>query len=89
MPAKMWNVQIEITEVDRLTKAEARLLGKDSEALVGQGTARCNPSDENVPSIGDELASARALSDLSHQLLHAAAMDIESHTHQRVQRLSV
>jgi len=30
-----------------------------------------------VPVIGEELAAARALSDLSHQLLHAAAARIE------------
>ncbi|MCP2261467.1 protein of unknown function (DUF1876) [Streptoalloteichus tenebrarius] len=87
MGNKMWQVQINISEVDRMTRVEARLSGKDSEELVGQGTARCNPADENVPSIGDELATARALSDLAHQLLHAAAKDIEAHTHERVQRL--
>ncbi|MFP3991090.1 DUF1876 domain-containing protein [Streptomyces sp. E11-3] len=88
MPAKTWNIQVEISEVDRLTKAEAKLMGKDGE-VVGHGTARANPSDENVPAIGDELACARALSDLTHQLLHAAAMEIESHTHERVRGLSV
>jgi hypothetical protein len=87
MPAKMWNLQVTISEVDRLTRAEARLMGKDDEELIGEGTARCNPEDENVPAIGDELACARALSDLAHQLLHNAAEDIESHTHKPVQGL--
>lgn len=37
--------------------------------------------DSNVPEIGDELAAARALADLSHQLLDAAVQDIEDVTH--------
>ena len=35
-----------------------------------------------MPEIGDELAVARALSDLGHQPLDAAASDIEHITHQ-------
>ncbi|WP_156725343.1 DUF1876 domain-containing protein [Streptomyces apocyni] len=88
MPARMWNVQVSIVEEDPLTKAEARLLDGEKE-LVGNGEARCNPDDENVPDIGDELACARALSDLSHQLVHIAAAEIESHTHKPVQGLRV
>ena len=43
-------------------------------------TARPNarPSDPRVPVIGQDLAAARALSDLSHQLLQAAAERIEA-----------
>lgn len=89
MPATMWNVQLDIGEEGRETRCEARLTGKDSTVLVGEGTARANPADENVPYIGDELAAARALSDLAHQLLHSAAMDIEAHTHQPVAHLRV
>jgi hypothetical protein len=36
-----------------------------------------------VAEIGDELAVARALSDLAHQLLHAAVTDIEQVTKKR------
>jgi hypothetical protein len=35
-----------------------------------------------VPEIGDELAAARTLSELSHQQLDTAAEDIEQVTHQ-------
>ena len=38
--------------------------------------ARLNPHDPDVPEIGDELAAARALSDLAHVLLEAAADDL-------------
>jgi hypothetical protein len=33
-----------------------------------------------VPEIGDEIAVARALSDLSHRLLQAATEDVEQST---------
>jgi Rv2632c-like len=50
--------------------------------VVGVGLTRLNPADRDVPEIGDELAVARALSDLGHKLLEAAAGDIEQITHQ-------
>jgi hypothetical protein len=84
-----WNVHIEVDSGGRLTRAEARLTGKADNVLVSEGTARANPSDENVPDIGHELAVARALSELSHQLVHSTIQDIEAHTHQRVTRLRV
>jgi hypothetical protein len=37
-----------------------------------------NPAEPNVPAIGDELAAARALSDLTDQLIHLAAHTIEA-----------
>ena len=40
---------------------------------VGRVTA-----DNDIPEIGDELAAARALTDLGHRLLLTAAGDIES-----------
>jgi hypothetical protein len=49
--------------------------------------ARRNPADDNVAEIGDELAAARALSDLGHQLLVATACDIQAVTHQPVTNL--
>ncbi|MFE6778839.1 DUF1876 domain-containing protein [Streptomyces sp. NPDC057702] len=88
---KKWNAEITITEVGREVTAEARLRGDASGPLVGHGSAVCKPTDANVPAIGDELAAARAFSDLSHQLLQNAAQDIEAHTrqHQPVDGLRV
>jgi hypothetical protein len=79
-----WSVDIYLDETDGETHAEARLAAREAEALRGRGRARCNPADWDVPEIGAELAAARALSDLSHRLLEAAAADIEAVTHQRV-----
>jgi hypothetical protein len=82
LDSKHWNVVIEIDEHDGRTRAVARLQADDMDQIVGVGTARLNPEDRDVPQIGDELATARALSELSHRLLHAAAEDIEGITHQ-------
>ncbi|MGH4006703.1 MAG: DUF1876 domain-containing protein [Pseudonocardiaceae bacterium] len=82
---KVWKVEIQIDEHDGRTRAVARLHNRDETNLVGVGLARLNPADRDVPEIGDELAVARALSDLSHKLLEAAAGDIEQITHQPAQ----
>ena len=78
---KTWRVDIFIGERDQKTHAEARLIPAHEVTLTGTGVARLNPVDRDVPEIGDELAVARALSDLAHQLLHAAVEDIEGVTH--------
>ncbi|MER7456027.1 DUF1876 domain-containing protein [Micromonospora sp. NPDC126480] len=89
MHTKKWTVEIVIDEHDdeRRTHAEARLRTGDRTRLRGEGHARRNPADREVPEVGDELAAARALSDLAHRLLDAAADDIENLTH-RPARLS-
>lgn len=79
---KHWNVDIYIDEHEDTTRAEARLHTRDDTQLTGLGTARRNPHDVDVPEIGDEVAAARALGDLSRKLLHTAAEDIEDVTHQ-------
>jgi hypothetical protein len=77
---KQWTVTIEIDEHDGHTRAVARLLTRDTERLTGVGLARLDPADRDVPEIGDEIAVARALSDLSHRLLQAATEDVEQAT---------
>ncbi|MGZ6637221.1 MAG: dsRBD fold-containing protein, partial [Solirubrobacteraceae bacterium] len=49
-----------------------------SQKFHGFGQAKRAPADPNVPVVGQDLAAARALSDLSHKLLEAAAERIES-----------
>jgi Rv2632c-like len=79
-----WTVDIVIDEHEdeRTTHAEARLKADDREQVSGRGTAYRHPDDVDVPQIGDELAAARALSELAHRLVLAAAEDIEQVTHQ-------
>ena len=79
--AKSWTVQIDIGEHDGTTRAIAHLHTGDRTSLSGTGAARLNPADPNVPEIGDELAAARALSQLAHALLEAAADDLSGVLH--------
>ncbi|GGK02164.1 hypothetical protein GCM10010123_35180 [Pilimelia anulata] len=81
---KLWSVDIRIDEDPdtRQTRAEARLRVDAGLIISGAGAARRNPTDQENPAIGDELAAARALFDLAHHLLESAARDIESATHE-------
>ena len=81
MTTKTWTVQVRLNEEGDDTSADAALTVENKMELRGHGTSRRNPRDELEPRIGDELAVARALSDLAHQLLSVAASDIESKTH--------
>ena len=74
-----WRLTLYLDEHDGQTRATARLHTRDTE-LTGVGTANRNPRDVDVPEIGDELAAARALSDLAHKLFSAAVGDIEAAT---------
>jgi len=82
---KQWSVDVLIdeSEEDRSTRAQARLRTAEGLQLVGSGAAKRHPRDREVPEIGDELAVARALSELSHKLVQAAAENIELVTHER------
>jgi Rv2632c-like len=79
-----WSVKLSIVEIDGETHAEARLVREEDDHLSGRGEARLNPADREVTRIGEEIAVARALSDLAHTLLHTAAAGIEDITHKRV-----
>jgi hypothetical protein len=76
MADQMWRVQIAFTEEAERTRADA-ILELASQRFHGYGQAKRAPDDPSVPVIGQDLAAARALSDLSHQLLQAAVERIE------------
>jgi hypothetical protein len=77
MGDQMWRVNIAFTNEAERTRADA-VLELPTERFHGYGMAKRAPEDPNVPVIGEDLAAARALSDLSHQLLHAAVERIEA-----------
>lgn len=83
---KEWTVGVAVDEHEDQTRATAWLVW-DERDVTGVGLARRNPKDEDVPVIGDELAVARALSDLARQLLAVTAEDIEGVTHEHVASL--
>lgn len=78
-----WHVTVAFTEEDRRTRADA-VLELGGQRFHGWGQAKRAPGDPSVPVIGEELAAARALSDIAHQLVHAAADRIEEHEGHRV-----
>lgn len=80
---KACHIDVLVEERDEKTRAKARLSWQ-GKTLVGVGLARLDPADEPVTAIGDELAVARALSDLANQLLAATSVDIQASTHEPV-----
>jgi Domain of unknown function (DUF1876) len=76
MSDQIWPVSIVFTEDGDRTRADA-VLELANQRFHGYGRAKRAPEDPSVPLIGQDLAAARALSDLSHQLLTAAAARIE------------
>jgi hypothetical protein len=72
-----WTVAIVFSEDEDMTRADAILTG-GPDPVQGWGRARRNPTDPNVPAVGEEVAAARALGDLAHHLLEQAAHRIES-----------
>lgn len=84
--SKDWTVEITIGEHEGRTRAKARLRWRDQES-VGVGLSRLDPTDRDVAEIGDELAVARALSDLARRLMAVTAHDIEAVTNRPVTSL--
>jgi hypothetical protein len=74
--SNVWSIEVLFEETPDETQAEA-VLELRGERHAGWGRARRNPTDPNVPQIGEELACARALSDLAHNLFVAATTEIE------------
>lgn len=71
-------IEVSLVEDEVHTEATATISIGGSE-YAASGLARRNPADPNVPMIGEELATARALSDLSHNLVDAATKALEDH----------
>jgi hypothetical protein len=76
MPEVTRQVDLSFTEDEERTRADA-ILELRGERFHGFGQAKRAPQDPNVPLVGEELAAARALSDLAHKLLDAAAERID------------
>ncbi|GID91580.1 DUF1876 domain-containing protein [Amorphoplanes digitatis] len=82
---RTWTVEITINEhEDEGRTHAAAVLHSMRPLLRGEGDAHRSPRDREVPEIGDELATARALADLAYKLLDVAAGDIEQFTHRPV-----
>lgn len=80
METKTWKVDIFISEDETSTRAEAVLHTSAGTEVRHTGLARRDPRDRNIPEIGDELATCRALAGLSHALFDAALTDVSENT---------
>ena len=78
-----WQVNITFTEDEERTRADA-ILEFGGSRFHGWGRAKRTTGDPSVPVIGEELAAARALADVAHQLLHEASERIETFEHKPV-----
>ena len=77
--ATRWSVEIFLSDTDGLTHSEARLITGIKHPLTATGTARLSTQDRlDVPEIGYELATARALRSLADQLSGVAAEDVSA-----------
>ncbi|HCT75721.1 MAG TPA: DUF1876 domain-containing protein [Micromonosporaceae bacterium] len=72
-----WQVEIGFLDDSDHTQAIAVLKTPDGRELRGLGQSKRNPGDRPVTEIGEEVAGARALSSLAHELLNYAASQIE------------
>jgi hypothetical protein len=82
--SNVWTIEVLLDESTERTEAEA-IVEVGGERIAGWGRARRNPRDPDIPKIGEELAAARALAELSHRLLERAADAIEAFEGTRVQ----
>lgn len=80
----VWTIECVIDEDADQTEVKAILRVGDWE-VGGWGRAQRAPKDPDRPRIGEQLAVARALADLSHKLVDAATSEIEEFEGQRVE----
>ncbi len=72
-----WTLELSFQEDADYTEAIATLRVPEGRELRGMGQSRRSPDDRKVVAIGEEVAGARALSALAHELLSYAAGEIE------------
>lgn len=76
MHTRTWHLDVHLSESDDRTRAEAVLRTDVGTELRHVGVARRRPGDVDVPEIGAELATCRALAGVVHGLLDATIADV-------------
>ena len=77
-------IQVHLVERESETTADVTLSLESGVQVQGHGAAHRHPRDGDVPEIGDELATARALSELAHRLVEVASETISRREHRNV-----
>lgn len=70
-----WPIRLYFFEEDGQTQARV-WLKPGATALEAVGEAQCEPTDFDVPEIGDEVAAGRALVALGTRLLRSGEIDV-------------
>lgn len=78
-----FTVEITVDDVHDGTNATAKMAWEDGE-LIGRGRTTLDSDDHFPEQVGENLAVARALSDIAGKLYAATASDIQSVTGERV-----
>ena len=74
-----FEIQLAVGLIEDGTQTRAAvILELAGKRFEGIGLARRSPGDPSVPEVGEELATARAFSDLAHQLIDTASERIET-----------
>jgi hypothetical protein len=83
MGTTSWQTEIAFDEDDKHTHATAVIRLADGTEIRARGDAYRNPRDPSQPMVGEEIAAARALSELAARLLERAAGQIQAATHEQ------
>jgi len=67
-------LRVDEDTTNTLVFAEMDMRGDHFESV---GRARRSPEDRSMPIVGEELAAARALGDLAHQVMESAQVKID------------
>jgi hypothetical protein len=78
-----WQTQIAFDEDDKHTHATVVVRFGDETEVRARGDAYRNPRDPSQPMVGEEIAAARAFSELASRLLERAAGQIQAATHEQ------
>ncbi len=73
-----WTIDVALQHGPYRVRAEALLRLEDGGEFVGVGLAHVGLRESTISQVGDYLAVARALSDLTEELLETVASDVEA-----------
>jgi len=73
-----WTIDVSLQHGPYRVRAEALLRHPDGAEFVGVGLAHVGLQESAISQVGDYLAVARALSDLTEELLETVASDVEA-----------
>ncbi len=73
-----WTIDVSLQHGPYRVRAEALLRLDDGGEFVGVGMAHIGLRESKIPQVGSYLAVARALSDLTAELLETVASDVDA-----------